>query len=100
LEQALSPSLQMELTQSIYVPVLQAIPLFNAPELIECVEDLAMCLHVTTVLRDDLIISRGERGADSFFIILGGSVKVFGDSEQGAHEIFAADEFPFFGVAV
>jgi hypothetical protein len=74
LEQALSPSLQMELLQSIYVPVLQAVPLFSDPDLTEFVEDLAMCLKVMTVLHDDLIISRGERGHDCFFIILAGSV--------------------------
>ena len=99
LEQALSPSLKMELIQSIYVPVLRAIPLFDAPDLTEFVEDLAMCLEVMTLLPDDLIISRGERGADCFFIVLNGSVKVFGHSELGAHEIMAADDYPFFGIA-
>jgi hypothetical protein len=55
---------------------------------------------ILTVMPGDLIISRGgERGSDCFFIILTGSVKVAGKSERGAHEIYAADEFPFFGVA-
>ena len=51
------------------------------------------------VMLGDLIVSRGERGSDCFFIILAGSVKVIGHSERGAHEIYASDEFPFFGVA-
>ena len=50
---ALSPSLQMELTQSIYVPVLQAIPLFS-PQM-EFVEDLAMCVAIMTVMPGDLL---------------------------------------------
>ena len=37
----------MELTQSIYVPVLSAIPLFSEQR--EFVEDLAMCVTVKTV---------------------------------------------------
>jgi hypothetical protein len=60
---ALSPSLQMELTQSIYVPVLQAIPLFSRD--IEFVEDLAMwcakrhCL--STFYMNMIILARQAR---------------------------------------
>ena len=45
------------MTQSIYVPVLHAIPLFSNQG--EFVEDLAMCVMVLTVMPGDLIISRG-----------------------------------------
>ena len=93
----LSESLQMELTQATYLPVLERISLFEGQD--EFVEQFAMCMQIVTVMPGDLILARGDKGSDEMYVILHGTVKVFGNSVARAHEIQERDLYPFFGVA-
>jgi CRP-like cAMP-binding protein len=95
--QALSPSLQSEVQEAVYVPHLKKIPVFADHQ--EFLEALSMCVRPLTVLPGDLIVRRGEPGATEMFVVMSGCVKVFGMSMDKAHVIRAQDTYPFFGVA-
>jgi CRP-like cAMP-binding protein len=62
-------------------------------------EELSMCVRTLTVLPGDLIVRRGEPGAKEMFVVLKGTVKVFGYTMAKAHLINSTDTYPFFGIA-
>ena len=92
----LSPSLRMEMRQAIFVPMLLQIPLFADQEAFA--RELAMCVQMLCVLEGDLIVHRGELGANEMFMVVTGAVRVFGNSFAASHVIRAADPCPLFGL--
>jgi CRP-like cAMP-binding protein len=107
----LSPGLRMEMHQSYYREHLRKVlkgtmkidestePSRDVAWKGRFIDELALCVDPVIAMPHDLIVHRGEPGSDSFFIIMEGTVQVYGNSLSRRQTIDHESLYPLFGVA-